>query len=129
MLLEELAEQAFGGLFVAPALDQNIKNKAVLIDGTPEPVLFPGDADDDLIEVLTIRVHAGALWGGAVPVFGADIRHRKRQLDRAHFTRRNFVRNDLRNHTMAVGTPMGDPHATWRVSTGSWPAAGIGVGG
>src|SRR6266404_8738102 len=51
LLLEELAEQAFGGLLVAPALDQNIENEAILVDGTPEPMLLPGEADDDLIEV------------------------------------------------------------------------------
>src|ERR1700737_5360927 len=51
LLLEELAEQAFGGLLVAPALDENIKNEAVLVDGTPEPMLLPGEADDNLIEV------------------------------------------------------------------------------
>src|SRR6202045_4343531 len=48
LLLEELAEQAFGGLLVAPALDEN---EAVLVDGTPEPMLLPGEADDHLIEV------------------------------------------------------------------------------
>src|SRR5438067_9507719 len=47
LLLEELAEQAFGGLLVAPALDENIENEAVLVDGTPEPMLLAGDADDD----------------------------------------------------------------------------------
>src|SRR6201987_1217911 len=51
LLLEELAEHAFGGLLVAPALDENIENEAVLVDGTPEPMLLPGDADDHLIEV------------------------------------------------------------------------------
>ena len=51
LLLEELAEQALGGLLVAPALDENIENEAVLVDGTPEPMLLPGDADDDLIKV------------------------------------------------------------------------------
>src|SRR5882762_9580227 len=51
LLLEKLAEQALGGLLVAPALDENIENEAVLVDGTPEPMLFPGEADDDLIEV------------------------------------------------------------------------------
>src|SRR5260370_25908378 len=51
LLLEELAEQALGGLLVAPALDENIENEAVLVDGTPEPMLLPGDADDDLIQV------------------------------------------------------------------------------
>src|SRR5260221_10124751 len=51
LLPEELAEQAFGGLLVAPALDQNIQNEAVLVDGTPEPMLLAGNADGDLIEV------------------------------------------------------------------------------
>jgi hypothetical protein len=36
---------------VAPALDVNIENEAVLVDGAPEPMLLPGEADDDLIEV------------------------------------------------------------------------------
>ncbi len=49
-LLEELAEPAFGGLVVAPALDENIENQAVLVDGTPQPMLLPSDADDNLIE-------------------------------------------------------------------------------
>ena len=49
--LEELVEQAFGGLLVTPALDENIENQPVLVDGTPGPMLFPGDADDDLIQV------------------------------------------------------------------------------
>src|SRR5580704_18158347 len=44
LLLEELAEQAFGGRLVAPALDENIENEAVLVDGTPEPMLLPGEA-------------------------------------------------------------------------------------
>src|ERR1700751_4658136 len=51
MLLEELAEQAFGGLLVASALDENIENEAVLVDGTPQPMLLPGNPDDNLIEV------------------------------------------------------------------------------
>jgi hypothetical protein len=41
LLLEELAEQAFGGLLVAPALNQDIENETDLVDGTPEPMLFP----------------------------------------------------------------------------------------
>ena len=51
LLLQELTEQALGGLLVAPALDENIENEAVLVDGTPQPMLLPGDADDDLIQV------------------------------------------------------------------------------
>src|SRR5271169_596355 len=41
VLLEELSEQAFGSLVVAPALNQDIENEAMLVDGTPEPMLFP----------------------------------------------------------------------------------------
>src|SRR5690242_2839142 len=48
LLLEELAEQAFGGLLVAPALDENIENEAILVHGTPEPMPRPGEADDNL---------------------------------------------------------------------------------
>jgi hypothetical protein len=51
LLLEELAEQPFGGLLVSPALDENIENEAVLVDGTQEPMPLPGEADDHIIEV------------------------------------------------------------------------------
>ena len=51
LLLEELAEQALGGVRVAPALDEDIENEAILVDGTPEPLLLPCDADDDLVKV------------------------------------------------------------------------------
>jgi hypothetical protein len=30
---------------VTPALNQDIENETGLVDGTPEPMLFPGDAD------------------------------------------------------------------------------------
>src|ERR1700742_1153421 len=51
LLLQQFAQQAFGCLLVAPAMDQDIENKARLVDRTPEPLLLAGDADDDLIEV------------------------------------------------------------------------------
>jgi hypothetical protein len=51
LLLQELAEQAFGGLLVASALDEDIENKALLVDRAPEPVLLAGDGDDDLVQV------------------------------------------------------------------------------
>ena len=49
LLLEELGEQAFGGLLVAPALDENVENEPVLVDGTPKIVLLAADADEHLI--------------------------------------------------------------------------------
>jgi hypothetical protein len=71
LLLEELAEQAFGGLFVAPALDENIKNETVLIDGAPEPMLLPGDGDDDLIEMPFVTA-SGRSPTDAVSEFPAE---------------------------------------------------------
>src|SRR5215208_5959210 len=42
LLLEQLAEQALGGLFVPPALDQDVEHDPILVDRPPEPVLrFP----------------------------------------------------------------------------------------
>src|SRR5271155_5500466 len=73
LLLEELAEQAFGGLLVTPALDENIENEAVLVDGTPQPILFPGDADDDLIEMPLVATARGALTN-AVGEFPAEFK-------------------------------------------------------
>src|SRR5437667_4008365 len=68
LLLEEFAEQAFGGPLVTPALDQNIENEAVLVDGTPEPMFLPGDADDDLIKVPFVAT--------ARPLSDRLVRHR-----------------------------------------------------
>jgi hypothetical protein len=51
LLFEKLSQQPLGRSLVAPALDENIENEAVLVDGTPQPMLLPGDADDNFIEV------------------------------------------------------------------------------
>ena len=40
-----------GGFPVATALNKNVKNKALLVVGAPEPVLLAGDGDDDLVQV------------------------------------------------------------------------------
>ena len=65
MLPEKLAEQTFGSLLVAPTLDENIENEAVLIDSTQEPMLFPGDADDDFIQVPLIATARRSLTDAA----------------------------------------------------------------
>ena len=38
--LQQLAEQALGGLLVPPALDENVEHDPILVDGPPEPVLL-----------------------------------------------------------------------------------------
>jgi hypothetical protein len=55
MLLQELAQQALGGFAIPAALDQNIQDKAILIDRPPQLVLPAGDTDDNLIEVPPIN--------------------------------------------------------------------------
>jgi hypothetical protein len=60
---QKLAEQAFGGLRVAPALDQNVENKALLVNRAPEPVLRARDRDDDLIKVPFCRRGGGLADG------------------------------------------------------------------
>ena len=51
MPLQQLAEQAFGRLFVASALDQHIQHDAVLIHSAPEIMLLAGDLEHHLIEM------------------------------------------------------------------------------
>src|SRR4051794_20166952 len=59
LLLQQLAQQAFGDLLVASALNKDIENKALLVDRAPEPVLLAGDCDDDLVKVPFVA----AAWG------------------------------------------------------------------
>jgi hypothetical protein len=51
LLLQQFAQQALGRLLIAPALDENVKDKPLLVNGAPEPMLCAGDGDDDLIKV------------------------------------------------------------------------------
>src|ERR1700752_22678 len=51
VLLEQIAEQALGGLLVATPLYDDVKNEPLLVDRAPEPMLLAGDGDDDLIQV------------------------------------------------------------------------------
>src|SRR6201993_5076044 len=51
LLLEQLAEQAFGGLLIAPTLPEDVENEPLLVDRAPEPMLLAGDGDGDLIKM------------------------------------------------------------------------------
>jgi hypothetical protein len=48
--LQQLPEQALGGLLVAPALHADVEHDAVLIHRAPEPVLHARELHRDLIE-------------------------------------------------------------------------------
>src|SRR3954453_13483890 len=41
--LQKLAQQALGGLLVAPALDEYVEHDPILVDGPPQPVLLAAD--------------------------------------------------------------------------------------
>src|SRR3954465_5778081 len=49
--LQQLAEQAFGGALITPALHQHVEYDAVLVHCAPQPVLLAGDFEGDLIEM------------------------------------------------------------------------------
>lgn len=48
---QQLAQQALGGLLIAPALQQYVQYDPVLIHRTPQPVLHAGDLHCDLVQV------------------------------------------------------------------------------
>src|SRR4051812_45226975 len=51
LALQQLPEQAFGGLFVPPLLDENVEHDPILIDSPPEPVLLAGDHQAHFVEM------------------------------------------------------------------------------
>lgn len=51
LALQQPAHQASGCLGIAIALNKNLKDEAVLIDGTPQPVLLATDRNHSLIRM------------------------------------------------------------------------------
>src|SRR3984893_8275584 len=51
LLLQQLAQQALGSLFVASALDQDIEHDAGLVHGSPQPMLHTGNLERDLTKM------------------------------------------------------------------------------
>ena len=58
--LEQLAEQALGGLLVATALHEDVENEPLMVNRAPKLMLLAGDGDDDLIQVPLVAVLARA---------------------------------------------------------------------
>src|SRR3954447_16444736 len=52
--LEELSEQALGGVLVAPALHQDVEHHPSLVHRAPEPVRDAGDLHHNLVQVPLI---------------------------------------------------------------------------
>lgn len=57
-LSQQFAHEPAGGFSVATALNENVENEAVLIDGAPEPVFLAGDRDDDFVHMPFVA----SLW-------------------------------------------------------------------
>src|SRR5215204_5890041 len=51
LLFQKPPEQALGGLFVPPALDQDVEHDPILVNSPPEPVLLAADHQAHFIEV------------------------------------------------------------------------------
>src|SRR3954471_1622923 len=51
LLLQQLAEQTLGGLFVPPALNQNVEHDPILVDRPPEPMLLASDPQAHFVQV------------------------------------------------------------------------------
>ncbi len=69
LLFQQPLQQAFGRLGVAPALDGLVKHIAILINGSPQPVILASDGDHNLVEVLNVTAArplalkaAGLVW-------------------------------------------------------------------
>jgi len=53
LLLEQLAQEAEGGVLVTPALDEDVEHQAVLVHSAPEPVLLARDRQHDFINTIS----------------------------------------------------------------------------
>ena len=48
---QELPHEPLRSARVSSALDQDVENEAILIDGAPQPVLLAGDRDNDFVHM------------------------------------------------------------------------------
>jgi len=75
---QKLSHQTFCSLGIATALNQDIQNKAVLIDGAPKPMLRASNDDHHLVEVPFVAEPAGRTAtdsvGKASPNFSTHMR-------------------------------------------------------
>ena len=58
MFAKELTQKPFGGALITAALDQNVENKAFLIDRAPKPMLLAVDRDDESSGAGEFHPHA-----------------------------------------------------------------------
>jgi hypothetical protein len=111
--LQQLAEQAFGGLFIAPTLHEDIENKALLVDRAPQPVLRAGDGDDDLVRVPFVAAARGSPTN-AIGEFKAELQAPLAAVDLLRSStvcdRDAARRQHLLDHAQAQREPEIQPH-------------------
>src|SRR5262249_9940535 len=76
--LQQLAQQPLGGVLVASALDQDVEHDPGLVHGSPQPVLYPGDFEHNLIPmpfVTNSRQAATDLVGEMLAEFARPLPH------------------------------------------------------
>src|SRR4051812_36594351 len=79
LLLQQLAQQALGGLLVPPALDQHIQDHPGLVHRAPEPVLLSPDHQAHLVEVPFVS----RAWQPAPDLVGEGLAELARPLPHA----------------------------------------------
>ena len=73
---EQLAKEAFGSFFVAPALHQDVEDITILIDRSPEVVFFSTESEYDLVHmpfVAATRTATTQFIGVGLPEFEAPL--------------------------------------------------------
>ena len=66
LFLEQFLRQPLSGFRIAPALNQEVQNLALIVDRPPEPIAPPANDQDDFIKVPEVA----RSWSSAMEVGG-----------------------------------------------------------
>ena len=62
LAFEKLAKELLRGTPIAPRLNQDVDEIAILVDGAPEILALAADGDEDLVEVQNVAEPAAVLF-------------------------------------------------------------------
>src|SRR4051794_11839228 len=106
LLFQQLAEQALGGLFVPPDLDQDVEHDPILVDGPPEPVLLAADHQAHFVEVPLIA----RAWQPTADLVGEALAELARPLAHGFVAHLDATRGQhLFDHAQAQGKAEVEP--------------------
>src|SRR3954447_8155156 len=127
LLLEQLAEQTFGGLLVAPALNQDVEHDPILVDRPPQPMLLAADHQAHFVEVPLVA----RAWQPAPDLVGEGLAELARPLPHGLVAHVDAAgRQHLFDHAQAQREPEIQPHGmaddlAWKAVAG---VGGLGCG-